>query len=219
MIILKPEYLFLLEIILFTSVVFMHLTKKIHPVIFLYGVQSFIIFFVLFFSSLKSATLLLIAAVLLTFLVKVVIAPYFFLKLINRYRLKFSVSTYLNMPITLITLALLIAFSYSGLFSSLITMAPNNGNTLPLAMGMMFISIFLIINRKGVLSQIFGVLSLENAIVSFSYLSGLEVNAGGQIGILFDLVIWILITVVFTSMIHLHFGSLDASMMQHLKEE
>lgn len=219
MIILKPEYLFLLEIILFASVVFMHLAKKIYPVIFLYGVQSFIISFVLFLSSFKAATLLLIAAVLMTFLVKVVIAPYFFLKVINKYRLKFSVSTYSNMPITLIVLALLIAFSYSGLFNSLITLAPDNGNTLPLAIGMMFVSIFLIVNRKGVLSQIFGVLSLENAIVSFSYLSGLEVNAGGQIGILFDLVIWILITVVFTSMIHLHFGSLDGSIMQHLKEE
>jgi len=197
MIILKPEYLFLLEIILITSVVFMHLAKKMYPVIFLYGVQSFIISSVLFFSSLKSATLLLIAAVLMTFLVKVIIAPYFFLKVINKYRLKFSVSTYLNMPVTLLVLALLIAFSYSGLFSPLITLAPDSGNTLSLAIGMMFVSIFLIVNRKGVLSQIFGVLSLENAIVSFSYLSGLEVNAGGQIGILFDLVIWILITVVF----------------------
>ncbi len=219
MIILNPEYLFLLEIILFASVVFMHLAKKKTSVIFLYGVQSFIIAFVLFLSYLKSPTLLLLAAVVVTFLVKVVITPYSFSKLINKYRLKFSVSTYLNIPMTLIILALLTAFSYSGLFSSLITMAPDNGSTLPLAIGMMFISIFLIVNRRGVVSQIVGVLSVENAIVSFSYLSGLEVTAGGQVGILFDLVIWILISVVFASMIFRHFGTFDASTMRHLKEE
>ncbi len=219
MINLSPQSLFILEMLLFASVLFMHFARKNVEVIILYTLQSLFIVFALLFSSLKEMSLLLIAVTVLTFLVKVIIVPYLFLRLTTRYRLQFSIRTYLNVPMTTIVLALLTAFAYSGVFTPLTLLVQGNTNTLLLAIGMIFISIFLTVNRKGVLSQIFGVLSLENAIVSFAYVGGLETMAGLQLGILFDILVWILIATVFASMIHLHFGSQDTSAMQHLKEE
>ena len=213
------QFLFFLETVLFLSVIFMHLAKKNFAVIFLYAVQSFIVTFILFSSSLKEDSLLLMAVAMATFFVKVVIAPYFFFGLMKKHRLQFSVSTYLNGPMTLIVLALLTAFSYSHFFRPLTILSPYDGNALLLAVGMMLISLFLIVNRKGVLSQMVGILSLENAIVSFAYVTGLEASAGARVGILFDILVWIVIATVFASMIYRHFGSLDASAMQHLKEE
>jgi hydrogenase-4 component E len=60
---------------------------------------------------------------------------------------------------------------------------------------------------------------LENAIVSFATLAGLEQSPGLQIGIMFDIGVWIMIATIFVSMIYRQFGSLDVASMQHLKEE
>jgi hydrogenase-4 component E len=219
MIYLTSQSLFILEMLLFASVLFMHFTKKNVELIFLYAAQSLFIVVALFFSSFKEASFLLIAVTVLTFLVKVMLVPYLSLRLTRRYKLQFSIKTYLNVPVTIIVLALLTAFAYSNLFRPLTILVHGDANALLLAIGMIFISIFLIVNRKGALSQIFGVLSLENAIVSFAYLAGLETMAGLQLGILFDILVWILIATVFSSMIYVHFGSQDTSTMQHLKEE
>jgi hydrogenase-4 component E len=216
---LNPQYLFILEILLFASVLFMHFANKNIEIICLYSVQSLIIVIALFSSSLQEASILLITVTVLTFLVKVIIVPYLLWRLTRKHRLQFSVKTYLNVPLTVIVLALLTALAYSGLLRPLAVLVPGNTNALLLAIGMIFISIFLIVNRKGVLSQIIGVLSLENAIVSFAYTAGLETAAGLQLGILFDILVWVLIAAVFSSMIYRHFGSQDTSVMQHLKEE
>ena len=94
-----------------------------------------------------------------------------------------------------------------------------NEHTLLLAVAMMLISVFLIINRKGALSQMIGVLSLENGIVSFACLAGLEQTPGLQLGIIFDILVWVIIATVFASMVYKQYGSLDVTAMTHLKEE
>ncbi len=204
---------------LYASVIFMHLAKRNVTVIWLYAAQSLIVSMALFYSVSKEVSVLLMAVAILTFLVKVVFAPYFLFGLMKRHQLHFSVSNYLNVPMTLVVLASLTAFSYSRFFKPLTVLAPDRGDALLLALSMLFISIFLTVNRKGALSQIAGILSLENAIVSFAYVTGLEVTAGAQIGIIFDMFVWIVIATVFAAMIYRHFGSLDASAMQHLKED
>lgn len=216
---LSSQFLFFLETVLLASVIFMYLTRKNLTVILLYAIQSLIISGSLFYSSLLEASFLLMVAAIMTFLVKVVTAPLFFFRLIKKHQLQFSVSTYLNGPMTLIILALLIAFPYSRFFRPLATISPANADALLLSMSMIFISMFLTVNRKGALSQMVGILSMENAIVSFAYVSGLETTAGAQVGILFIIFIWIVIATVFASMIYHYFGSLDVSEMRHLKEE
>lgn len=64
-----------------------------------------------------------------------------------------------------------------------------------------------------------GILSLENAIVSFAFLSELEATPNMQIGIIFDLLVWIIIVYIFAGMIHEKFGTLDSTVMNNLKEE
>ena len=82
----------------------------------------------------------------------------------------------------------------------------------------MFLSLFLIINRKSALSQIVGILSLENSIVAFAIFAGLEQSLSLQIGILFDISVWLIIATVFMSMMYTHFGSLDVTDMKKLKD-
>lgn len=215
----STQIVFFLEVILFSSVIFMHLSKKSSSVIALYVLQSLIIAMLLFGSAFQEASWTLFGVALLVFVVKVVVSPYFFHKLVTEHQLKFTASTYLNGPITLVVLAILTGVPYSRFLAPLTILSRQNEQTLLLAVAMMLISFFLIINRKGALSQMIGVLSLENGIVSFACLAGLEQTPGLQLGIMFDIFVWVIIATVFASMVYRQYGSLDVTAMTRLREE
>lgn len=198
----------------------MHLSKKSSLVVSLYMVQSLVVSIFLFSAAFKELSLVLGIVAGLMFVVKVLVAPYFFRRLIDKHQLIFSASTYLSEPLTLIVLAVLTAFTHSQLFKPLAILSNENTDALLLAAATMLISLFLIINRKGILSQMIGILSLENAIVSFAFLAGLEQTPGLQLGITFDISIWLIIATIFASMIYEKFGPLDVTtLMRNLKED
>jgi hydrogenase-4 component E len=204
--------------LIFITIVFFHVAKKNYAVAIAYSIQSFGIVMLLTYSYFKtgSATFLLIAA--LGLIVKVIMAPIFIVHQINKHELKFLVSNYANLPLTLIIVAALTAVANSGLFTPLVTIIPANRELLSLALSAMLISVFLIINRKGAISQIVGVLSLENSIVAFGLFSVIDQSLILEIGIVFSISVWIIIATVFISMIYKHFGSLDVTQMKHLKD-
>ncbi|MBK5225808.1 MAG: hypothetical protein JJD96_04435 [Thermoleophilia bacterium] len=203
--------------IIFASAVFLHLTRKNTSAVRLYMVQSSAIAALLILSSFDRFSPLLIVAIVATVAVKIFIAPYFFYGLIRRHQLKFSVNTYLNTPVSLMVIAALLVLTRSDFFSALAVLATSGDKMLRLAFATVLISLFLAINRKGALSQMIGILSLENGIVAFALFAGLEQSPGLQLGITFNILIWVIIATVFASMIFRKFGSLDVTAMKKLK--
>lgn len=210
--------LFILATIVFAASVFLHLTKKNTSAVRLYMAQSSAIGVLLLLSALDRFSQLLAVAIIATVTVKIVIAPYFFFRLAKRTGLLFSAGSYLNTPLTLLTIAALLAITQSPFFTSLSLLAQPEDMLLRLAFGTILISIFLSINRKGALSQILGILSLENGIVAFALFAGLEQSPGFQLGITFNILIWLVIATVFAGMIFGKFGSLDVTKMRKLKD-
>lgn len=208
---------FLLSI-LFLTIIFLHLTKKNSGTVTAYGVQSIAVILILLGSFLQTGNKPLVFVIVMTLLVKVIMAPKFFMRLIRKYKLTFSVSTYLNMPLTLIVLAALTAIAHSQKISPLTNIIPAHSVLLSLSFSAILTSLFLIVNRKDALSQAIGILSLENSLVIFAVFAGLEQSPILQIGIMFDILIWLVIATVFISMIYQHFKSLDTSFMKHLKD-
>jgi len=208
---------FLLGIIIGT-IILLHIAKKNLVAILAYSIQSLLITIILFDSFLKTGNVLLFFVILIIFIVKVVLAPIFFIKLIKKYALVFSVDAYLGTPITLIVITIIIFITNSQKFLPLSNILPDNKILLSLTLSSIFLSLFLIINRKEALSQIIGILSLENSIVAFSIFAGLEQSPALQLGIIFNIFIWIIIAVVFMSMIYKHFGSLNVSYIKNLKD-
>ncbi|OIO19560.1 MAG: hypothetical protein COY69_01695 [Candidatus Magasanikbacteria bacterium CG_4_10_14_0_8_um_filter_32_14] len=204
--------------ILFLSIFYLHLAKKNFGAVIAYSIQSLIITLILFTSFLETNSFFLLFVVLVTLVIKVILASVFFFRLIQKHKLTFSVSTYLNLPLTLIVLAGFTAIAHSQKFLSLTNIIPAHQALLSLALSAIFISLFLVINRKDALSQAVGILSLENSIVAFAIFAGLEQSPMLQFGIIFDIFIWLVISTVFISMIYRHFGSLDTSTMKHLKD-
>ncbi|MFA7662772.1 MAG: hypothetical protein WCX88_02540 [Patescibacteria group bacterium] len=206
-------------LVVFLSVIGMHLTRKNTACVLFYIFQSLAVALLLFVPALDKGSILLMLAALLTLIIKVILAPFFFLRLINRHELTFSANTYLSLPLTLIVLALLFGLAYQNIFQSLLIFAGENMNVVPLALATIFSSIFLIINRRGALSQIIGILSLENGIVALTSFLKVEQVPGLDIGISFDIAVWVIIAVLFLSMIYKKFGTLDVSTLKELKEE
>lgn len=213
-----PEILYTLETIIFTSIVLLHLVKKNSTAIFLYIAQSLSIAILLFISSFEEMSVLLLVAIVSTVVVKVIIAPYFFFKLIKKHTLTFSVSTFWNMPMTLLIIAGITALTHASFFQPLTLLTPSGKDFILISFSTILISLFLIINRKGALSQMLGILSLENGIVSFALFAGLEQSPALQLGITFNISIWIIIGTVFVSMIYKKYGSLDVTNMKDLTE-
>jgi hydrogenase-4 component E len=212
------QILLFMQIVIFSTAVFMHLTKKNASAIRLYIVQSTAVSLLLLLPAVGESSKLLIVAIASTIAVKLFIAPYFFFSLIKRNRLTFSVSTYFNTPISLLVIAILVALTRTEVFRPLAYLAPEGVNLLLLNVATIMISLFLSINRKGALSQMLGILSLENGIVAFAVSAGLEQNPGLQLGITFNILIWIVIATVFISMMFRQFGSLDVTTMKKLTE-
>jgi hydrogenase-4 component E len=211
-----PSY-FLLTI-LFLSIVFCHLSKKNAGAIVCYAVQSVVIVCMLFKSFLSSHEVSLLIIALLMFIVKVGVGPVFLMKLIKKHALTFSVSTYLSTPLLLMIIAVLTGIAHSQLLAPITSLIPGNEALLSLSLASMLLSLFLIINRKGALSQLIGILFLENSIVAFATFGGLEQSLMLQIGIIFDVLVWIIIATVFVSMIYKHFGTLNVTSMKNLKD-
>lgn len=208
---------YFLEII-FLTIIFLHITKKNFGAVLAYNIQSLAIVVILFNSYFVTGNLPLLFIAFVVLIVKVILAPLFFVRLIKKHELIFSVSTYLNIPLTLIIIAVLTFIAHSQKFAPLTSIIPANKALLSFALSSMFLSLFLIVNRKGALSQIIGILSFENSIVAFTIFAGLEQSTALQLGIIFNIFIWLIIATVFISMIYKHFGSLDITAMKNLKE-
>lgn len=210
--------MFIFEIVIFLTVVIMNIVKRNSTIIILYVCQSLAVVGLLGVHAYEKTSLTSIVIVLIVFIVKVIIAPQFLFKFIKKGKLNLSASTYLTVPLTLIPLLALIAFSQSDILRPLNLLIHQAPGIRMMLMSTVFMSLFLIINRKGALSQIIGVLALENSIVSLGFFIGLKQAFSLELGILFDVCVWIVIASVFVSMIYKHFGSYDVTKMNQLRK-
>lgn len=202
----------------FLTIVYLHLVKKNFDAAVTYGVQSFIIVLLWLHAYGETHARSLLFVALLICVVKVLLAPAYFVRLMQRHKVTFTASTYLNIPMTLVCIGLLIAAANSSIFFPLTNIIPAHQTLLVTALAGVFASLFLVINRKGALSQIIGILSLENSIVVFALFAGLEQSFALQIGVIFTVFTWILVAAVFISMLYKHFGSFDVTEMKGLHD-
>jgi hydrogenase-4 component E len=212
-----PQIFFMADLLIFAAIILMHIAKKGISTVYLYAAQSLIVSFLMIYVSAAHHSTSFIFIGILIFIIKVILVPNFFVKQIKKQSLASSANNYLNLPVTLGIIALITMITHTKFFQPLATLAPANENALFISIAGLFISLFLIINRKGALSQMVGVLSLENTIVSFAFAAGLEQGPGLELGIIFDIFVWIIIATTFVSMIYKKFNTLDVSVMTKLK--
>lgn len=210
---------FFFDILAFLAVILMAITKSHRNLIRLYFLQSFSVALVLIAAGIAEGERSLVLVATLTLLVKCFIAPLFFTRVLRRSGTPNSSAQFLSLPFTLLVLLGLILIAYSNVFEPLGMFLPGAIGSLSLNLAMVFVAIFIMINARGAFAQMLGILALENAIVLLAALFGIEQPLALEIGIIFDIVVWMIISSLFIAMIYRQFHSLDTSHLRHLTEE
>lgn len=215
---ISPEILFFFETFIFISVVALHLVKNNATAVHIYIAQTAILTALLIASYMGQSSMLMYIALAATIAIKIVITPYFFFILIRKHKLTFLAGSYCSIPVTLVIIAALTALTRSPIFKELVLLGNVEQNFLLIPFATILVSLFLIVNRKGIISQMLGYLSLENGIVSFALFAGLEQNPGLQLGITVSILIWLIMASILATLVFRQFGSLDTSAMKRLTD-
>jgi len=205
----------LFALVIFLCIVVMNIAKKNTILIFAYLIQSLMLVTIMGIKSYHEMSFEIGIVTIILLIIKVIIAPQLLLRIIKQHKANISATTYLNVPMTLGCLVILSIFAQSDVFSPFTALTPL---LRVLLIGGMLMSIFFTINRKGAISQIIGILSLENCIFTFGYFLGLQQSAALEISMLFDVFFWIIISSIFVRTIIKHFGSIDVTQLRELKK-
>jgi hydrogenase-4 component E len=88
---------------------------------------------------------------------------------------------------------------------------------LPLAMGVVFVSLFVMVSRKKALTQIVGFLMLENGVALLAVLGTYGIPVVVELGVFLDLLMGFLVMQVFVYRIHETFEHLDVEQLSDLR--
>jgi hydrogenase-4 component E len=161
------------------------------------------------------AELYFVAAVL--FVLKVLILPRYLGRLEQRFGGEREVQPYVNVVTSLIISSLLVLLAYAITRPLvLVSELPTRGG-LPLAMGLIFIGLFVVITRKKALTQIVGFLVMENGIALLAVLATYGIPLIIELGVFLDVLMGFLVMQVFVYHIHSTFESIDIDQLNQLK--
>ena len=153
----------------------------------------------------------------LLFLLKGVAIPRLLRKVAARFASASEQAPYVNAATSLVVSGLLILLAYAASRPLLaIAEAPTRGG-MPLAMGLLFVSLFIIISRRKAVTQVIGFLMLENAIALLAVLGTYGVPLIVELGVFLDVLMGFLVMQIFLYDIHDTFSTLDVSALNRLK--
>ena len=157
----------------------------------------------------------------LTLVIKSIIIPKVLTYVTRKLEIEFKLETnpYLSIRASVIISALLVALSYF-----LIQQIPFKSDQivnayLPVSMAQFFIGLFVLVNRRTVLSQVVGLLIIENGLFLFAMALTHGVSLLIEIGIFVDILVGILISSILLFRISRTFDSLDVGKLENLRDD
>ena len=165
-------------------------------------------------------THILIAAVL-TIAIKAIAIPVVLSRVIDRIHVRKEVDFSINIPASLLLCGGMVILADSVAHSILDARgadAPAVSRVLSVSIAMMLIGLFIMTTRKKAITQIVGLLTMENGV----FLSGLSITYGMplivEVGIFFDILVAVLILGVFIFRINKTFESISIDSLRSLRE-
>jgi hydrogenase-4 component E len=151
------------------------------------------------------------------FLLKVLILPRYLERLEKRFGGEREAQPYVNVATSLVLAGLLILLAYT-IARPLVGVStlPTRGG-LPLALGLIFVGLFVVTTRKKALTQIVGYLVFENGIALLAVLGTFGIPLIVELGVFLDVLMGFLVMQVFVYHIHGTFESIDVEQLNELK--
>jgi hydrogenase-4 component E len=187
-----------------------------------FGVQSFLLaaiaVTIAYFN--RAPHIYIVAA--LTFVFKAILLPVGLERLVNKIEIRREIEPFVNVPISVVVSGFLTLLAYVIAESfhrpdEATAPASLGHNTLAVAIALFLIGFFMMVNRRKALTQVLGLLSLENGIllaaISLTYGMPLIV----EVGIFFDVLVAALLLAILIYRIRETFDSMDVSRLRRLR--
>ncbi len=152
-----------------------------------------------------------------TFVVKGLILPHYLQRMMVRLKVTREIQPYVNNATSLIIAGLLVLLAYAVTRPLMLVGGSPTRSGIPLAIGLIFVGLFVILSRKKALTQIIGFLVLENGIVLLTALTTYGIPLVVELGVFLDLLMGFLVMQVLVYQIHGTFESIDVDQLNQLK--
>jgi hydrogenase-4 component E len=154
---------------------------------------------------------------ILLVVVKGLAIPWLLRRMEQRFRTERELEPYVNTATSLVLAGLLVLVGY-GISRPLVALSrlPTRGG-MPLAMGLILVSLFVLVSRKKAITQVIGFLMLENGLALLAVLGTYGVPLIVELGVFLDALLGFLVMQIFVYRIHETFESIDVERLSQLR--
>jgi hydrogenase-4 component E len=153
----------------------------------------------------------------LLLLVKGIAIPWLLRRMEQRFRAERELEPYVNTATSLVVGGLLVLVGY-GISRPLVALSPLPTRAgMPLAMGLILVSLFVLVSRKKAITQVIGFLMLENGLALLAVLGTYGVPLIVELGVFLDALLGFLVMQIFVYQIHETFESIDVERLSRLR--
>lgn len=193
------------------------LVRKLDSSIYLLAVQGVMLGAAATVVALATGAAHAYVAVAITVVVKVLVVPGILLYALREIRIKKEVEAALSprLAFPLAVGLVLVAYYITGPFSTLEGLLSRNA--LPVAVSMLFIGLFGMLIRKKALSQVIGIVAMENGLYLMAVVATQGLPLAVELGVGIDLVIGVLVMGIFARQIHRTFDTINTDHLRSLR--
>ncbi len=159
--------------------------------------------------------LYVVAVVLVLF--KGAAIPALLRNMIRRFGAQPERDPYVNTETSLLVASLLVLFAYVVSRPLLAVTSLPTRDALPLAIALLFVSLFIVVSRKKAITQVIGFLMLENAIALLAVAGTYGVPLLVEFGVFLDALMGYLVMQIFIYQIHETFETIDVEQLTRLR--
>jgi len=135
----------------------------------------------------------------------------------RRFGIEPKTRPYVNTEISLLAAGLLVLFAYVIARPLMAVTELPTREGLPLAMALLFVSLFIIVSRRKAITQVIGFLMLENAIALVAVVGTYGVPLLVEFGVFLDALMGLLVMQIFVYHIHETFDTIDVEQLTRLR--
>lgn len=155
----------------------------------------------------------------LTLILKVIVLPWVFHRLIYRLGAQWDSETLVNIPTTMLVGLVLVIFAF-GLAQPISQLATTiTRHTLGIALAVILLAFLMMITRKKAVTQVIGFLAMENGLFFAATSATYGMPMVIELGIALDVLVGVFIFGIFFFQIREQFDSLDLHHLEALKED
>ena len=149
--------------------------------------------------------------------VKGVAIPRLLRRMEQRFRSERELEPYVNTATSLVVAGLLVLLGYV-IARPLVALSrlPTRAG-MPLAMGLILVSLFVLVSRKKAITQVIGFLMLENGLALLAVLGTYGIPLIVELGVFLDALLGFLVMQIFVYRIHETFESIDVERLSRLR--